>query len=124
MKATISFACVLTVVAVHFSLVKADESSIDNRMNQTDHAADVTKPNNDAGISRAPKDAATVDSGSSESAKASALFEQLDTNKNGHIDPNEASKSAILKSNMDAIDKNHDGKVSRDEWINYKPKDQ
>src|SRR5258705_2854370 len=117
MKATIFSACVLTVAALHFSSVRADESRIDDRVKQTDNAADVTEPNNDAGISRALKDAATIDSGSNESAKASALFEQLDANKNGYIDPNEASKSAILKSNMDTIDKNHDGKVSRDEWI-------
>jgi hypothetical protein len=54
MKATIFSACVLTVAAMHFSLVRADESRIVNPMTQRADAADMTKPNNDAGITRAP----------------------------------------------------------------------
>lgn len=80
----------------------------------------LTQPNNDAGVSRSHSDTPKDNNGSNEEAKASALFEQLDTNKDGYIDANEATKANYSKLPVDQMDKNRDGKVSRDEWLNYR----
>jgi hypothetical protein len=60
--------------------------------------------------------------GSSASSSAStggpdlSLFQQLDTNKDGYVDQQEANKSAQTKADFKALDANADGKISADEW--------
>lgn len=47
------------------------------------------------------------------------MFEQLDTNKDGSIDMDEASRSAQITSDFRQIDTDGDGRISRDEWQAY-----
>ncbi len=44
---------------------------------------------------------------------ASAMFNRLDTNRDGYIDSNEAASSTTLRSNREVIDYDRDGRISQ-----------
>ena len=48
---------------------------------------------------------------------AALVFTALDTNKDGKISPAEAQRNALVNQNFAAADKNHDGFLSKDEFI-------
>jgi hypothetical protein len=48
-------------------------------------------------------------------AQADALWQRMDVNKDGRID--QADRDARLGQRFDAIDTNHDGMISRDEFV-------
>lgn len=47
------------------------------------------------------------------------VFKKLDVNQDGKITPKEAVKDKALSSNYDAVDANHDGAISIDEYIAF-----
>ena len=47
-------------------------------------------------------------------------FNKLDVNKDGQISLKEAVRDRLLASQFDAIDTNHDGMLSKDEYAVYK----
>ncbi len=50
---------------------------------------------------------------------ADDVFKKLDVNQDGKISPKEAVKDKALSSNYAAVDTNHDGAVSIDEYIAF-----
>lgn len=47
------------------------------------------------------------------------MYEQLDTNRDGSIDPEEAGRSAQATAEFRQMDADGDGKVAREEWQAY-----
>ena len=48
---------------------------------------------------------------------AGLVFTALDANKDGKVSQTEAQKNAMVSQNFAAADKNHDGSLSKDEFI-------
>lgn len=48
---------------------------------------------------------------------AGLVFTALDTNKDGKIGPAEAQRNTMVSENFSAADKNHDGFLSKDEFV-------
>jgi opacity protein-like surface antigen len=48
---------------------------------------------------------------------ATLVFTALDTNKDGKVSPAEAQKNVMVSDNFSAADKNHDGFLSKDEFV-------
>lgn len=47
------------------------------------------------------------------------LFIQLDANKDGVVTRAEAEKSATVKGDFDAMDRDRNGAISREEWVEH-----
>jgi len=45
-----------------------------------------------------------------------ALFDRLDANHDGYLTPDELSAPAALENNWLAVDRNNDGRISREEF--------
>jgi hypothetical protein len=52
----------------------------------------------------------------------SAMFKDLDRDKDGQVSKEEAKRSADVEKRFDTLDANHDGKVSMSEWSSGKMK--
>ena len=50
---------------------------------------------------------------------AVAVFSQLDTDGNGYIDREEASRSSRVTEDFDEVDVDRDGRISPEEWETY-----
>ncbi len=48
---------------------------------------------------------------------AGLVFTALDTNKDGKISQAEAQRNTMVSDNFAAADKNHDGSLSKDEFV-------
>jgi Ca2+-binding EF-hand superfamily protein len=48
---------------------------------------------------------------------AALVFTALDTNKDGKISPAEAQRNAMVSDNFASADSNHDGALSREEFV-------
>ena len=48
---------------------------------------------------------------------AGLVFTALDTNKDGKVSPAEAQRNTLVSDNFAAADKNHDGFLSKDEFV-------
>ena len=48
---------------------------------------------------------------------AGLVFTALDANKDGKVSPAEAQRNTLVSDNFAAADKNHDGFLSKDEFV-------
>lgn len=72
-------------------------------------AADAQAP----AANEAPIDMPATSAGST---AGSSLFNQLDSNHDGYISKDEASRSADVSAMFDSLDANHDGMISASEY--------
>jgi hypothetical protein len=48
---------------------------------------------------------------------ATLVFTALDTNKDGKVTPTEAQRNVMVSDNFSAADKDHNGSLSKDEFV-------
>jgi Ca2+-binding EF-hand superfamily protein len=60
--------------------------------------------------------AAAQDTRAAQAAEKDALFRKLDTNGDGYLSPQELGAQNAQQGNWVAVDRNRDGRISRDEF--------